>query len=144
MFNKQIELFTSQAKGYIEVIRLKLRIIGFSNKRSGLFTRLGEAVYRQRGEREDITPGANTIKIIGDIENSEIEIVEAEKAINITKGKLTEEWQEFNRGRPKGESEPAKENEKEEITPAVKDDVIKLQPDETGDVTAAAKVASEQ
>ena len=90
-----VSVIIKQAKGYIEIVRLKLRIIGFSNKRSGLFTRLGEMVYHVRGEREDVTPGADTMRIIGEIENAEREIVDAEEAINKCKVELEKEWSQY-------------------------------------------------
>jgi len=39
-----------QAGGFVDILKLKLKIIGFSNKRSNIFTRLGELSYKAQTE----------------------------------------------------------------------------------------------
>jgi hypothetical protein len=57
-----------------EIIRLKLRIIGFSNKRSGLFTRLGETCSALMKNGTDIADNDDVKSIQADILVSENEI----------------------------------------------------------------------
>lgn len=64
-----------------EIIRLKLRIIGFSNKRSGLFTRLGETCSALMKTGADIASDEDVKSIQADILISENEISAAEKDI---------------------------------------------------------------
>ncbi len=64
-----------------EIIRLKLRIIGFSNKRSGLFTRLGETCSALMKNGSDITDNEDIKSIQADILVTENEISRAEKDI---------------------------------------------------------------
>ena len=125
-----VKVVPKQAKGYVEIVRLKLRIIGFSNKRSGLFTKLGEIVYRSRGESENVTPGSDTIRIIGEIENAEREIVDAEEAINTCKVELEKEWGQYKSEREKAKNSFSQAQSKPASPPAEKPDIIKLQPDD--------------
>lgn len=119
---------TNQTKGYVSIFQLKIKIIGFSNKRSGLFARLGESVYRTRGEREDVSPGADTLKIIHDIEHAEREIVEAEKEINELRQSLSMEW---NNAYGSPNHAAPQERSAQENAPPSKNDVIMLTPDPT-------------
>ena len=128
-----VKVVTEQAKSYTEIVRLKLRIIGFSNKRSGLFTRLGEMVYRSRGERDEVTPGSDTLRIIGEIENAEREIVDAEEAINKCKIKLEGEWNEHKRQRESLQNSESQAHSKPQTPSTEKTDIIKLEPDEPDD-----------
>jgi len=70
-----------QVLGFAEIIRLKLRILGFSNKKSGLMAKLGEAALKSVENGKNITDDTDTMSIIEEIRESVREMSEAERAI---------------------------------------------------------------
>ncbi len=70
-----------QALGFAEIVRLKLRILGFSNKKSGLMAKLGEAAFKSVENGNNITDDSDAISIIDEIRESVREMSEAERAI---------------------------------------------------------------
>ncbi len=84
-----------------EIIRLKLRIIGFSNKRSGLFTRLGETCSALMKSGSEVTDNEDIKSIQADILVTENEISMAEKDIIAVRA--------GNRPEPKNENHDRKE-----------------------------------
>lgn len=85
----------SQSSGFMEILRLKLRIIGFADKRSGLFNRLGETVYKNFKNGAVSVDSGKAISCIQEIRQTANEITEAEQAINISKEKAKAEREEF-------------------------------------------------
>lgn len=75
----------SQVRLYIDIFLLKLRIFGFADKQSGLFTRLGETVYKARSEGRVNLEDEAAVSIISEIDQSREEISNAEKEINSKK-----------------------------------------------------------
>jgi len=82
LMNKASEIggfLARQARFFWEVVMLKIRIIGFANKRSDLFSRLGKVVYSSPspiGERD-----AGVKKTIDEIKETDREIKDAEEAL---------------------------------------------------------------
>lgn len=72
----------SQVRLFIDIFLLKLRIFGFADKQSGLFTRLGETVHKARSEGRVSLEDEAAVSIIGEIDQSREEISNAEKEIN--------------------------------------------------------------
>jgi hypothetical protein len=81
-----------QAGFFWEIIMLKIKIIGFANKRSDLFTSLGKAVYSSNGH---VGAGGEKDALIGAIKDAEREIREAEEGILSVSGKAREDWREY-------------------------------------------------
>ena len=74
-----------QAEYFLEIIMLKIRIIGFANKRSDLFARLGRQVYSSRDDPGEGQAGSESLMAV--IEETEREIREAEESITNVKEK---------------------------------------------------------
>ena len=77
-----------QAGFFWSIIMLKIRIIGFANKRSDLFTSLGKAVYLSNGSSDR---DGEKESLIAGIKDSEREIREAEAAIVEVTGRARED-----------------------------------------------------
>ena len=86
-------LLVSQADFFWRIIILKIRIIGFANKRNDLFTHLGRTIFLHERDGAPGQPPAN--KIIKDIRETEREILEAEAGIDKTAGQAREERLEY-------------------------------------------------
>ncbi len=65
----------------VEVIRLKLRIIGFSNKLTGLYARLGEAAFGAVECDAPFTENEIAQRLMADIREAQREIKAAEEGI---------------------------------------------------------------
>lgn len=87
-----------QVSHFIEIMRLKLRIIGFSNKRSGLLTKLGEAVYKNIAEGKPAWEDEKVKKLVEETRFAGEEISRAEEAIDRRKTQARSERDEY-RGR---------------------------------------------
>jgi len=77
-----LNFVASQASDFIEIVRLKLRIIGFSNKRSGLFTRLGELTYNAIAQNRPVSEDEEIKRLMEEARLAGDEISAAEEAIN--------------------------------------------------------------
>ncbi len=100
-------LVVSQARGFIDISRLKLRILGFSNKRSGLMTKLGETAFKAMEAGSSITDDAEALRLVDQIREASDEITKAEDEINARKAKGLKERREFReKGVPVKETDP--------------------------------------
>jgi hypothetical protein len=70
-----------QVQDTVEVIRLKLRIIGFSNKLTGLYARLGDVAYAAMDDPARLAADADAQRLAEDIADAMREIKEAEEGI---------------------------------------------------------------
>ena len=87
--------FLRLSAGFLEILKLKIRIIGFSNKRSGILTKLGEMTHKAVVEGR-LDPGDDAIrKFSEEARASELEISSAEEGINSKREKLKEDWTLF-------------------------------------------------
>ena len=68
-----------QLENFLAIVMLKIRIIGFANKRSDLFTRLGRVVYSAGDHPKEGATGSGPL--VDDIKEADREIREAEEAI---------------------------------------------------------------
>lgn len=84
-----------QAVGFVEVVKLKLRIIGFSNKKSGLLTRLGELALKSVDESKSLSDDDDAMKLVDEIREANNEITAAEEAINNRKEVDHKDREEF-------------------------------------------------
>ncbi|VAX19960.1 hypothetical protein MNBD_NITROSPINAE02-1371 [hydrothermal vent metagenome] len=84
-----------QALGFVEVIKLKLRIIGFSNKKSGLLTKLGELAYKSVDEKTSLADNDDAMKLVEEIRKASHEITTSEEAINKRKEVDHKDREEF-------------------------------------------------
>lgn len=75
------EIAVKQTIGFAEIIRLKIRILGFSNKRSSLMAKLGEAAFKGMDGGTSISDTSETTSIVSDINEADKEISTAEKTI---------------------------------------------------------------
>ncbi len=83
------------ATSYIETILPKIKLIGFINKRAGLFTRLGEAVYTGiKTDTFDLSSD-NIKSVIDDIKESDIEISKTESVIADIRKRYKTDWEEY-------------------------------------------------
>lgn len=87
--------FLRQSAGFLEIFKLKIRIIGFSNKRSGVMTRLGEVTHKavlegRLGQNDELIQ-----KFSAEAKAAEVEISASEQAINAKRGILKEDWDIF-------------------------------------------------
>lgn len=76
-----VERLWKQAGDFVEIVRLKLRIIGFSNKQDGLYGLLGEALYRKIASGELTCDESPLSGLVEDIRTCAVEIHAAEEAI---------------------------------------------------------------
>ncbi|MBI4667293.1 MAG: hypothetical protein HY751_12895 [Nitrospinae bacterium] len=83
--------FIRQAGGIWAILKLKIRIIGFSNKRSGILTRLGEMTFRAIQDNRLVAADEGIISMVEEIRRAELEISGAEEAINVKKTELSED-----------------------------------------------------
>jgi len=90
-----INLVYHQIYDFVEVVRLKLRIIGFSNKRSGLFTKLGEMTYKAIRGNRPIAEDPEIKRVVEEILLAEGEIADAEVSIEKRKEKALEDRERF-------------------------------------------------
>ena len=88
-------LVTGQVSAFLDIFLLKLRIIGFDNKRSGLFTRLGEAVFRSVNTGAPPLSDHPSNAIIEEIRESGAEITAAEEAIISRKTRARADYDNF-------------------------------------------------
>lgn len=77
----RLRLVVRYAKETVEIIRLKLRIIGFSNKLTGLFARLGEATLASVEKGRPLEENETAQRLMNDIRDAQREIKEAEEGI---------------------------------------------------------------
>jgi len=97
-FRAYFLFYLKQLSGYLEIVMLKIKIIGFANKRSGLFTRLGETAYKS-AQRGSLDLGADELQgWVREIEQAESEMAKAEEAINVKKSLAERQRAEFRRG----------------------------------------------
>lgn len=118
---RAFNLVTGQASNYVEIIRLKLKIIGFSNKRSGLLTKLGELSYKVLGEEGDVGQSEEVKKLMDEVQLAESEISESEKDINRMRERAGSEREEFWSFWEASSRE--KQDEPQKSAPAVEDKV---------------------
>ncbi|MBF0292023.1 MAG: hypothetical protein HQK86_07675 [Nitrospinae bacterium] len=84
-----------QFTGFLEILKLKIRIIGFSNKRSGVLTKLGEMTHKAVVEGR-LDPGDDVIrKFSSEARTAELEISSAEESINAKREALKEDMTIF-------------------------------------------------
>lgn len=84
-----------QSAGFLEILKLKIRIIGFSNKRSGVLARLGEMAHKAIVEGR-LDPGDDIIrKFSNEARMAELEISSAEEGINSKREVLKEDRELF-------------------------------------------------
>ncbi|MBF0170237.1 MAG: hypothetical protein HQK87_03965 [Nitrospinae bacterium] len=85
MADKTLADWTHAVAGFaadgVEVVRLKLRIIGFSNKLTGLFARLGEAAFEATETGTPLVEQNQARRLMDDIREARREIKEAEEGI---------------------------------------------------------------
>lgn len=90
--NEISRFFLRQSAGFLEILKLKIRIIGFSNKRSGVLTKLGEMTHKAVVEGR-LDPGDDAIrKFSQEARAAELEISSAEVGINSKRDTLKEDW----------------------------------------------------
>lgn len=89
------DLAVRQVSAFLDIFLLKLRIIGFDNKRSGLYTRLGEAVFRSVNTGVPPLSGHVSNAIIEEIRESGAEINAAEEAIISRKTRARADYDNF-------------------------------------------------
>ena len=82
------EFAVRQAGFFWDIIMLKIRIIGFANKRSDPFTSLGKTVYLSNGSHDR---DGEKESLIAGIKDSEREIRDAEAAIVEVTGRARED-----------------------------------------------------
>lgn len=122
-----------QATGYLEIIRLKLRIIGFCNKRNGLFGRLGETVYYTTLNGRLQTDDQDILRLVNEVSRAEKEIAEAEKAINARKEEDKTLRQAFSANWKAKYGRAAAEKATEDIRPAAPGDSTQPAPKSGGE-----------
>ena len=117
-----------QFSSYIDILKDKLRIIGFANKRSGLYTKLGEMTYKSVKEGSLSHDGDGFGGLIEEIELTGSEITDAENAINDkkTKSKSTrdEYWVNVEKS---SENHPPSTDDGQESPPAAPEEPGKPQ-----------------
>ncbi|MBI4827763.1 MAG: hypothetical protein HY804_02955 [Nitrospinae bacterium] len=89
------DLAVRQVSAFLDIFLLKLRIIGFDNKRSGLYTRLGEAVFRAVNTGAPPLSDHPSNAIIEEIRESGAEITAAEDAIISRKTRARADYDNF-------------------------------------------------
>lgn len=77
----------------VEVVRLKLRIIGFSNKLTGLYARLGEKAFSAHEAGGAFADEEAAQRLMADIREARREIKEAEEGIEKIRSPKAEEPQ---------------------------------------------------
>lgn len=93
--NEISRFFLRQSAGFLEILKLKIRIIGFSNKRSGVLTKLGELTHKAVVDGK-LDPGDDAIrKFSQEARAAELEISSAEDGINSKRERLKEDWSVF-------------------------------------------------
>jgi len=85
--------FNRQARFFWDIIILKIRIIGFANKRVDLFTRLGRLAYMSHPQSGGGAPDVEAL--IADIKETEAEIKKAESDIILVTEKARTDRSEF-------------------------------------------------
>ena len=94
-FNEVFRFFLRQSSGFLEILKFKIRIIGFSNKRSGVLTKLGEMTHKAVTEGR-LDPGDDVIrKFSSEARAAELEISSAEEGINLKREALKEDRAAF-------------------------------------------------
>lgn len=84
-----------QSAGFLEILKLKIKIIGFSNKRSGVLAKLGEMTHKAIVEGR-LDPGDDAIrKFSAEARMAELEISSAEEGINSKREVLKEDRELF-------------------------------------------------
>lgn len=84
-----------QSTGFLEILKLKIRIIGFSNKRSGVLTKLGEITHKAVVEGRLDTGDDVIRKFSSEARTAELEISSAEESINAKREALREDMAIF-------------------------------------------------
>ncbi|MBI5814953.1 MAG: hypothetical protein HZB29_05015 [Nitrospinae bacterium] len=77
-----------QSKGFVEILKLKIRIIGFSNKRGNILTKLGEVSYKAISEGRQPHEDDNAKRLVEDIREAEREIATGDETISQKKEEL--------------------------------------------------------
>lgn len=93
-----IDFGISQVTGFMEILKLKLRIIGFADKKSGLFSKLGEIIYKASQNGSDPMADGRSAACIEEIKITELEIATAEDDINARKAQSRLERDKFMAG----------------------------------------------
>lgn len=94
-FQNLLRIIGRQLLGILEIIQLKLKILGFSNKRSGLNTKLGEVAFKAIKESRELAEDADAKNLVSEIDNAGYEISEAEEAIIKRKEADNKDFKEF-------------------------------------------------
>jgi hypothetical protein len=106
--NEISRFFLRQSAGFIEIFKLKIRIIGFANKRSGVLAKMGEMTHAAIVEGR-LDPGDDAIrKFSGEARLAELEISSSEAGINSKREALKEDWALF-RARLKSDDDTSAE-----------------------------------
>jgi len=100
-----------QSEYFLAIVMLKIRIIGFANKRSDLFARLGRVVYSSGVHPKEGETGSRSL--IEDIKEADREIREAEEAIIEVKEKARNDRAQFFADRKGEDNQAAKKNGRE-------------------------------
>ncbi|VAX19145.1 hypothetical protein MNBD_NITROSPINAE03-1799 [hydrothermal vent metagenome] len=96
----------SQVTGFMKILKLKLRIIGFADKRNGLFMKLGEITYKASKNGADPIAQERSAAYIEEIKMTELEISSAENDINKRKSKSGSERETFMAQKKEDSGEP--------------------------------------
>jgi hypothetical protein len=93
--NEISRFFLRQSAGFLEILKLKIKIIGFANKRSGILTKLGEMTHRAIVEGR-LDAGDEIIRnFSNETRAAELEISSAEEGINARRETLREDRELF-------------------------------------------------
>lgn len=90
--NEISRFFLRQSAGFIEIFKLKIRIIGFANKRSGVLAKMGEMTHRAIVEGRLDTGDDAIRKFSEEARSAELEISSSEVGINSKREALKEDW----------------------------------------------------
>ncbi len=101
----------SQVTGFMKILKLKLRIIGFADKRNGLFMKLGEITYKASKNGADPIVQERSASYIEEIKMTELEISSAENDINKRKSKSGLEREAFMAQKEADSGEPGAQAE---------------------------------
>ncbi len=125
-----------QVTGFLTVIRLKLKVIGFSNKRSGQYTRLGETVHQIILDGGDVATDPEVVQLMDEIKASASEIRDSEKTILETKAESEEDRRNYQaessheKPAPAAKPEPSKPSEPTEETESKTEPVTAIENDQ--------------
>ena len=93
-----VDFGISQVTGFMKILKHKLRIIGFADKKNGLFSRLGEIIYKASQNGADPMADERSASCIEEIKITELEISTAEDDINRRKAESRLERDKFMAG----------------------------------------------